>query len=1344
LNRIHYAILFLCGFTAFASPGGAGDDGAGSALPAVVLPEILARPQAAHWSAEVAPGSLTAPAADTRQIWNLAEGWVKLPLAIGKDTPAPATPRSLPDAWSRSRNYDRAWYVFSADLGASLPASLWLNFETVAHQCRVFVNGRLAGEHLGGYTPFAFDLTRLVHPGTNTITLWVRDESAVEDTKQRSAVSQLGVAHALGKDSVAGVRGAVYLESRTPVHAERTRVQTSTRKDELSVQTWVRPADSLVTEIQVSHAVYEWPDGAMPVLQLPPRRIAANSNSLALVETVVPWQAARRWSPEHPHLYTLRTTVRSGGKSETTETRFGFREFWIEGKQFMLNGQPLRLRGPSQEHELEAFPPAVARTEGRRVLEFMKREFHYNAVRLHAHIYNRSAVLAADEAGYLVTDQSSIWSSMVSFYERGGDEFLHNMERQFAAWYWRDVNSPSVVIWDVENEMIRDQRTPERERWVLQLDTFIKQLDPAAIVEHSGDAWYHPPQEIIHVHMQEQYGRVMQDWERDGKVPLVLGEFWMGGRGETRLPNAYEYADREDWHTEEARIYREKMLEMRYHGVSGIMPFRLHYWPLERVSESRQRGGVNAAGEALNWRFPTLRNFGAGGLAPVVGFVWPRSESAFADTPFAKEIVVCNDREAAVTLTVACDYGSQREQWPVTLGPAEQQRRPVKFTPEGTNAILVTVTDAAGQIVARDRLAVHVIPRDRVALPTLSRQIVVVPAPTAAMAAALRELGLNFGTSATLPTDAAHTLVLVTPGAPRDALGRRADEVRQYLSAGGRLLVLGQTETPPWLPLGLAFWPCVRSSSPEFDQAGWPPSNQDLMYSRHLPLYAPGHPVFAELASDDFKEWSARDGRVSDDAYVRPNAVGLRAGGPYRVLAGATRRENASLVEARIGLGTMLLCQAQVVEHRAQPAARVLLMNLLRYLDGPAWAAPIQTIGLVGDLSAKQLAELTGMETKAFVPVTTLSAAAPALIVAGDKADAALLTDLAQAGRTVLVLSCESAGRLPGYTVATGASGDYSGTRSGTADEPLFWGVASASFLPLNQSPAKGVLTRTPATARCALSGLRRLPKPPVDYGFTGLEVLDKTSPLAVVEPRGAGRLIVTTLEPWNAAVESHRQLLTTLLANAGVDIPNVSVRQSIIPVKRTVPLRFDGQLGDWTSDMEDRAVSQFVHATPVVLTSQDTVNGVSGDDLDQSAVLYLLHDAKQLYLGGIVFAADEPAQVELTFGEHRIVLDLARKTLVVDGQALANPQLAIGRQPAHAVIDTRRLTLMRLTKRVGNAESLTATPGGTFELAIPWSVLGGMAGAKDVPVRFRVVQPGRAVLSLPNSAAEPALTARF
>ncbi|MCA1808456.1 MAG: hypothetical protein LC725_03195 [Lentisphaerae bacterium] len=244
-------------------------------------------------------------------------------------------------------------------------------------------------------------------------------------------------------------------------------------------------------------------------------------------------------------------------------------------------------------------------------------------------------------------------------YENAVEELLRNLEQQFGEWYWRDVNNPSVVIWDVENELIRGQRTPTREKWVLQLDEFIRQHEPEAIIEHSGAAWYHPDQQIIHVHMQEQYSRIMREWSESGKIPLNMGEFWMGGRGETRLPDSLEYADRADWHREEARLYREQMLEMRYYGVSAIMPHRLTHWPLIQDKAMLSQDDLAKLERPLcQWRFPDVRAYGARGIAPVVGFVWPRGAAVAEKSPFRREIVVCNDREAAVELTVRCGWSN--------------------------------------------------------------------------------------------------------------------------------------------------------------------------------------------------------------------------------------------------------------------------------------------------------------------------------------------------------------------------------------------------------------------------------------------------------------------------------------------------------------------------------------------------------------------------------------------------------------------------------------------------------------------------------------------------------------
>ncbi|MCA1808810.1 MAG: hypothetical protein LC725_05065, partial [Lentisphaerae bacterium] len=811
-------------------------------------------------------------------------GYRILPLPAGPGEVELQRDLALPDQWPLDRHYHHAWYALRVDLAPAAQDTIWLRCDAVGHACELFVNGASVGRHLGGYTPFEFDITTQVRKGGNDLLMLVQDDTAARDSARRRMLAQLDCGKGAINAHLEGIRGGVYLEIRPPVHPVRVRVGTSTRQSSIAVETWLRGAPD---DVQVSHAVYEWPQGAQPVLKLPPAApepAGSGDDGLTRMVSRAEWADPELWSPAHPRLYVMRTTVRRGSQRESIETRFGFREFWIDGKNFMLNGRKIRLFGDSGlPRELRSVVPDAARDYSRRIFEFLKREFNYMSTRLHKMIFPAWTIQGADEAGVLVINQSGLHSPHRQMFQNGGEELMAQLEREYAEWYWRDVNSPSVVIWDMDTELIRGQRAPDLLSQTLQLDTFIKKYDPQAITEHSGAAWYHPDQQVVHVHMHEHYTRIMRDWLRLGRTPLNMGEFWMGGNGETRLPNSLEYTDREDWHREEARLYREHMLEMRYYGVSGIMPHRLTHWPLIKRGALLARNDLQEAEQPIyQWRFPGIRNYGARGLAPIVGFVWPRTATVLQGAPLRREIVVCNDTEEPRAFTVQCAYGRQRMRWEINLDAGEQWRREQAFQPEpGCADLCVEVYDHDGKLLESDRVTLHALPDAACRAGCLSRRIVVVP-PDDSTTALLTQWGATCSEARDLPEDAAGTLVIVPARVPDDALGLNDAAVRRYLENGGRLLVLPQDALPRWLPLEMPFWPASRTSLPTYDGIGWAPTNKDLNFTSAAPVYAEGHPVFRHLIPEDFHDWHPVDGRISDDAFIRPNAMRQRAAAPYR------------------------------------------------------------------------------------------------------------------------------------------------------------------------------------------------------------------------------------------------------------------------------------------------------------------------------------------------------------------------------------------------------------------------------------------------------------------------------
>jgi len=1318
--------------------------------------------QAPVWRPVAAPGMKAAPPPNSRSTCDLLEGWTFIP--ISSDTGQPGKPRAtaIPDRFPAERNYVAGWYTRRVPLTPRDGECLVMLFEQVPLFCVLFVNGVECGRHLGAYTPFEFDLTRVVRSGVNVVALYVHDASAAlgRDALGRGkAFNQIGSFRpSRPTPLLGGVWGAVRLEQRPATYVRDVFVKTSTRRHELSMECELDTAATQPQSGQLDFTLLNWPDGSPVVLPIPSQQVSIQPGEIKKISITVPWANPRFWSPDFPNLYVLRTKLTTGNSMDVCDTRFGFREFWAEDQQFMLNGTPIRLRGESRfflGKTEQATDPIQGRDNCREECFSLKERYRGNAARLSAQIMSGNVALGADEAGYLLIAQSSIWSVVAWWYRNGGEPFLDNTRREFAEWIRRDRNSPSVVIWDVENEQLR--LGEDHKPWAMRLDGFVHENDDTRLIEHSGAGWYDKNLEIVHLHAEEQFTDIMERWRARGNHPLIMGEWWVGFQGgEFRLTSSLEYRSRAEYTIEEARLYEEELLQMRNFGVSGIMPFQV------------VRATPQYSKEASGSPWATARNaakFGDKaeacaravhhGLQPLTIFFWPRVISAAAGESLKRELVVCNDSETARDLTAEWSVSGDASQMPersrwskadIRLAPGEQRRLPVSFVVPGTDCHLVArLLTNGGKVEATEDLALRVADPKLLASPALRRQLIVYEAGQPGAVEKLNRLGIKAVAAAGVPANPQETLWVIAPGASDAALNGQSRKISEYLEEGGRILCLAQEQWLRWSPVQLGFWSGLRASPWYYVTFDVPKATKESYYSCYAPIYAAGHPAFDGIGASDLRLWSPRDGRISDDALVRPAAAGNSSAGAWRILAGGCRPELASLAEAHVGKGTVVFCQAQVLEQSQTAEARLVLMNLLRYLDGMGWASGSGHVRLAGALTAAKASALTGVRAETFA---SASPERGDTLIATDGAVLPELEQWAEAGGTVLILSAEVAQRLPGYVVANDKGLYYVGVYS--QGHPLLWGVPMESFMGVDHPCVEGVLTKTPSSARVLLHGLSaktatvrgRLS----NKGKQQVDMFDAAGgAVAVAQPRGKGQWIVTTMTPWHGQTLFDGELMRTLLANAGVAIPIAGKEANSVKVLKTVPLKIDGRLNDWTSDVEDRNVSQYVHAQPIVLFSQDATGAKLRNDADLSAIVYLLWNENALCLAGVVFNFNQGGATTLSVRIDGHILSLVPSgngvSVLLDGKSAAALRTAFGRTTSDDLTDARPLSLYAGIAPRTDGE-LEKVPGATFEIEAPWSALGWDKPPTCFSALIRVERidgaaissPAASVLSDPNT----------
>ncbi len=397
----------------------------------------------------------------------------------------PFSPESLLSGVNRQlQPGETLWYRRSFTLPADFCRDrILLHFGAVDQVCEVFVNDQPAGEHEGGYLPFALDITDCLTEGVNTLVVAVNDGTSLSR-------------HAYGKQSFtpggiwytpqSGIWQTVWMESVPENYVERLTVTPLYDEKKVRVQVHAaHPAEAAVAVRMEGEIVAQGLCDGQGQAEIP-----------------LPPEDFRPWSPEDPFLYGV--TVTLGG--DTVESYFGMRKFGtteVHGKKVLaLNDKPIFMSGVlDQGYWSDGLYTAPSDEAMVYDIQTMK-DCGFNMLRKHIKIEPMRWYYHCDRLGMLVWQdmvsggsRQSLWvTTYLPFtgihlrdgkYRRFGredkksrDQFVRDLYDTVELLY----NTPSLVVW-----------VPFNEGWgqfdSLQITQLLWEADPTRLVDHAS-GWH--------------------------------------------------------------------------------------------------------------------------------------------------------------------------------------------------------------------------------------------------------------------------------------------------------------------------------------------------------------------------------------------------------------------------------------------------------------------------------------------------------------------------------------------------------------------------------------------------------------------------------------------------------------------------------------------------------------------------------------------------------------------------------------------------------------------------------------------------------------------------------------
>lgn len=510
---------------------------------------------------------------------------------------------SIPGDWNTQKEnlfyYEgTVWLKRSFDYRKSKNSNrVFVYFEASNYQTDIYLNGQKLGNHIGGFTPFNFEVTDLLNETGNFLIV------KVDNKRKKEAVPTLNT----DWWNYGGITRDVKLIETSETFVEDYFIQLDPDNNKRIIgELTLNGKNIRQREVQIS----------IPELNIK-KSLFTDENGKISIEIIS--NKIKYWSVINPHLYNVNIST----NEDEINDQIGFRTIKTKGSQILLNDQPIFLKGISIHEESPVNGGRGHTFEDAQQLLKWAQDLGCNYVRLAHYPHNEHMARLADKMGILVWEENPVYWTI----SWENEQTYLNAKNQLSEVIDRDKNRASVIIWSMANET---PTSDARNSFLTRLATYTREKDPTRLISaameqsnYQGNPLVRtisdPFAEVVDILSFNQYigwydGGIEKcktiRWNIEYDKPVIISEFGAGAKYGL-------HGDKDERWSEEYQEYLyDETLKMidQIDQLKGISPwilvdFRSPRRVLPEIQDGWNRKGLISEDGNKKKAFFVLKNY---------------------------------------------------------------------------------------------------------------------------------------------------------------------------------------------------------------------------------------------------------------------------------------------------------------------------------------------------------------------------------------------------------------------------------------------------------------------------------------------------------------------------------------------------------------------------------------------------------------------------------------------------------------------------------------------------------------------------------------------------------------